>query len=177
MELEPISRAQRLHLINQFLILEKLYPENADKYAEDRDIIAHGYVCQYEDVLNPAFEEMSMEDGKYVYQVLDMYRILIQAYDALSDKQGLTLEDVTFKGFDGNNESKRHSFAEHLRKQGRWTETLKGSLNSHSMVTMSLYPRMLAKFPADPCGKVRNFSHGQLATNGRADQRNRLVDF
>jgi uncharacterized protein YfbU (UPF0304 family) len=58
----------------------------------------------------------------------------------------LTPEDVRFKGFDGNNESKRLAFAEHLKKEGKWTETLVGGLNSHSMSTVTRYPRMLAKF-------------------------------
>ena len=89
---------------------------------------------------------MDIEECKYVYDVLDLYHTLIQSYDALTDKQGLTPEDVRFRGFDGNNESKRWAFAEHLQKQGKWKETLTGGVNSHSMTTMSLYPRMLAKF-------------------------------
>jgi uncharacterized protein YfbU (UPF0304 family) len=141
--LTPIERQQ---LINQFRILEKLYPENAEDYAESRSIIAHGYTIQYEDVFSEVFEEMDIAECKYVYDVLDLYRTLNQSYEALPDKKGLTAEDIRFRGFDGNNESKRHAFAQHLRNQGKWTETLAGSLNSHSMTTMSLYPRMLNKF-------------------------------
>lgn len=143
---ETLTASERLQIANQFRILEKLYPEQADHYAEMRDIIANGYTSQYEGVFNETDEEMSIQECKYVYDVLDMYRILISSYNALTDKKGLTPEDVHFQGFDGNNESKHLAFAEHLRKQGRWQETLKGNLNSHSIFTLSLYPRMLAKF-------------------------------
>jgi uncharacterized protein YfbU (UPF0304 family) len=89
---------------------------------------------------------MNVEECRYVYDVLNLYRILIRSYEALDDKKGLTPEDVRFRGFDGNNESKRWAFTQHLKDQGKWTETLTGGLNSHSETTMSLYPRMLEKF-------------------------------
>ena len=146
MALTTLTPAERLQLINQFRILEKLYPEDAEHYAESRGIIAHGYTIQYEEVFNEVYEEMDIEECQYVFDVLDLYRTLTRSFDALTDKKGLTSENVRFQGFDGNNESRRHAFAEHLRKQGKWTETLTGRLNSHSKITMSLYPRMLAKF-------------------------------
>ena len=93
---------------------------------------------------------------------LDLYHTLIQSYDALTDKQGLTPEDVRFRGFDGNNESKRWAFTEHLQKQGKWKETLTGGVNSHSMTTMSLYPRMLAKF--QPIRQEKRYSRLALET-------------
>jgi uncharacterized protein YfbU (UPF0304 family) len=145
-EHKTLSPVERLQLINQFRILEKLYPENAEDYAESRSIIAHGYTIQYEDVFTEVFEEMDVEECKYVYDVLDLHRVLIQSYDELTDKKGLTPDDVRFRGFDGNNESKRWAFAEHLQKQGKWKETLTGGLNSHSMMTMNRYPRMLEKY-------------------------------
>ena len=76
------------------------------------------------------YEEMSIDECMYVYDVLDMYRVLIRSYEALADKDALTFGDVKIIGFDGNNE-------------GKWAETLAGYLNSHSMRTMSLYPQML----------------------------------
>lgn len=141
-----LSKAERLTLIHQFRILEKLYPEHAERYAQDREIIAAGYTVQYDDVFGSVFEEMSDGECRYVFDVLDMYRILKRSYEELDDKQGLTEEDVKFKGFDLNNEGKRYAFAEHLQKQGRWEETLSGYLNSHSIMTVSLYPKMLENF-------------------------------
>jgi hypothetical protein len=154
---ETLGPEERLQLINQFRILEKLYPESAEHYAESRDIIAHGYTIQYGEVFGEVFDEMDIEECKYVYDVLDLHRVLIASYEGLTDKKGLTAADVCFKGFDGNNESKRLAFAEHLRKQGLWAETLKGGLNSHSMMTMTLYPRMLEKL--EPIKKQILASH------------------
>jgi len=146
LEHKTLTPVERLQLINQFRILEKLYPEHAKDYAESRAIIAAGYTIQYDEVFTEVYEEMNVEEGRYVYDVLNLYRILIQSYEALTDKKGLTPEDVRFRGFDGNNETKRWAFTEHLKEQGKWTETLTGGLNSHSETTISLYPRMLEKY-------------------------------
>lgn len=145
-KITTLSTVERLKLANQLKILEKLDPDNAESYAEDRSIIEHGYSIQYDDVFSQIFEEMPEEECRYVYDVLDMYRELIQSFNALEDKEGMTLDDVTFQGFDGNNESKRHAFVEHLQEQRKWSETLTGGLNSHSMTTITKYPRMLAKY-------------------------------
>ena len=141
-----LSKVERLMLANQLRILEKVDSENADGYKKDRDIIVHGYAIEYEDVFTEIYSEMSVEECRYVYDVLDLYRVLIRSYDELKDKEGLTPDDVKFQGFDGNNESKRWAFAEHLKREGRWTESLSGYLNSHSMRTISLYPKMLERF-------------------------------
>jgi|HubBroStandDraft_2_1064218.scaffolds.fasta_scaffold01583_4 uncharacterized protein YfbU (UPF0304 family) len=146
MEPETLTPVERLQLINQFRILEKLYPEQAEDYEESRDIIANGYTIQYGEVFSEVFEEMSMDECKYVFDVLDLHRTLINSYQALSDKKGLTPEDVRFRGFDGNNETKRYAFAVHLQKLGKWQETLTGGLNSHSQSTMSRYLLMLERF-------------------------------
>jgi len=146
MPIDTLSLLERQQLVNQFRILEKLDPDNAKDYAARADIIAHGYTIQYDSVFTEVYEEMDVEEGRYVYEVLDLFRVLIRSYEQLVDKQGLTLDDVRFKGFDGNNESRRWAFAEHLKKEGRWEETLTGGLNSHSIMTMTLYPRMLERF-------------------------------
>jgi len=142
---ESLTQVERLQLVNQFRILEKLDPDNADHYAESREIIARGYSILYEKVFHDVYEEMPIEDCKYVYDVLDLHRVLINSFNTLKDKQGLTEDDVKFHGFDGNNESKMLALAEYLQKDGLWTETLVGYLNSHSMTTKT-YKRMLTKF-------------------------------
>lgn len=144
--IDTLSPVERLQLANQFQILEKLDPDNAEQYAEARDIIVHGYSILYDKVFGAIYNEMPLDECTYVYDVLDLHRVLIRSFNALTDKQGLTEDDVRFRGFDGNNETKRWAFAEYLQKAGLWTETLVGGLNSHSMMTMSRYPRMLANF-------------------------------
>jgi uncharacterized protein len=143
---DSLSQVERLQLVNQFEILEKLDPENAKFYAEKREILERGYTILYEKVFNNIFEEMSMDECNYVFDVLEMHRALINSYDRLTDKAGLTPSDVAFRGFDGNNESKRYAFAKHLKETGRWEETLKGKLNSHFIGTMHRYPPMLERW-------------------------------
>ncbi len=162
MFVKTLTPTERLLLINQFRMLEKLYPEGAKDWAESRDIIAHGYTIEYEDVFSEVFEEMDIEECKYVYDVLDLHRTLIQSFEALADKKGLTLDDVRFRGFDGNNESKRWAFTEHLKKQGKWQETLTGGLNSHSISTMSRYPRMLEKYEPIKEQLIAGTGHWQM---------------
>lgn len=137
---------QRLSLMNQLSILKRLDPDNAEDYDDQIEILHSGYSVLYGEVFQGVFEEMPLEECEYVFDVLDMHRNLINSFEALQDKQGLTAEDVRFRGFDGNNETKRWAFAEYLQKTGRWKETLVGGLNSHSMMTMHRYPDMLKRY-------------------------------
>lgn len=141
-----LTSFERLSLINQLAILKKLEPENAEDYKNQIEILHSGYSVLYGEVFQDVYDEMPLEECKYVFDVLDMFRNLINSFSMLTDKQGLTADDVRFRGFDGNNESKRWAFAEYLKKTGRWQETLVGSVNSHSTRTMSLYPEMLQRY-------------------------------
>ena len=143
---DSLTQVERLQLANQFEILEKLNPQNAECYAEKREILENGYTILYGDVFRTIYEELSMEQCRYVYDVLDMHRDLHYSYEQLADKSGIKPDEIRFRGFDGNNESKLYSFAEYLKKTGKWQETLVGGLNSHSMITINLYPKMLDKY-------------------------------
>jgi uncharacterized protein len=169
-----LSPVERLMLANQLRILEKLDTENADEYQKQRDIIVNGYTIEYGEVFTEIYDEMSVEECRYVYDVLDLYRVLIRSYEELKDKEGLTPDDVRFQGFDGNNETKRWAFARHLKEEGRWTETLTGDLNSHSTRTMRLYPKMLERF--EPIQQAILNSHpGNWILS--ADQIKKVIDW
>ena len=146
MEPTTLTHVERLQLINQFRILEKLDPENAEVYASSRKIIANGYTIQYADVFSEVREETTTAECSYVHNVLSMYSLLIDSFESLTDKEGLTEEDVRFQGFDAIHEGKHYYFAAHLKQEGKWQKLLKGGLNSHSERPMRLYPRMLANF-------------------------------
>jgi len=138
---------ERLSLMNQLSILKRLDPENAEDYDDQIKILHSGYTIRYGEVFQPVFEEMPIEECEYVYDVLDMHRILITSFESLTDKQGLTADDVRFRGFDGNNETKRWAFAEYLQKKGMWQETLIGGMDNHGMaMTPHRYPQMLKRY-------------------------------
>jgi len=97
-------------------------------------------------VFQSIFDELDAQECRYVFDVLNMYRMLRNGYDELKDKSGIAEADIRFRGFDGNNETKRYAFAEFLQKTGKWQEVLVGGLNSHTETTIQRYPRMLERF-------------------------------
>lgn len=141
-----LTPVERLQLINQFRILELLDTDESKYHTNRREILENGFAVRYSKVFDAAMEEMDFAEGQYVYDVLDMFQTLHRSFVVLEDKQGLKLEDVRFRGFDGNNESDRHALARHLQEVGNFEEILKGELNSHSEMTMEIYPRMLFIF-------------------------------
>ena len=145
-QVTTLTPFERLSLMNQFSMLKAVDPENESHYDDQIEILRSGYTIMYGEVFKYVYEEMEEDECRYVFDVLDMHRILINSFEALKDKQGLTADDVVFEGFDGNNETKRYAFAEYLRKAGRWKETLVGDLNSHSIMTMHRYPKMLERY-------------------------------
>ncbi len=144
---DTLTPYERQTLINQYNILAKLDPDQAKDYENNIRILREGLTIKYDDIFE-VWEEMPLDQCRYVYEVLDMFRFLRFSFDGLKDKQGLTEADISFRGFDGNNESQNHGLANFLKEQGMWQETLREGfpLNSHSITTVSLYPRMLAKF-------------------------------
>ena len=92
------------------------------------------------------FEEIPVEDYEYVYEVLNMHGTLVHSFGELKDKQRLTADEVRFRGFDGNNETKRLAFVEYLRKKGLWKEMLVGGMDSHTEMTKHRYPQMLERY-------------------------------
>jgi uncharacterized protein YfbU (UPF0304 family) len=137
---------ERLTLMNQLAILKKLDPDSGEDYEDQIEILHSGYTIRYGEVFQSVFEEMPLDECEYVYDVLDMHRTLINSFNGLADKQGLDADDVRFRGFDGNNETKRWAFAEYLQKKGLWKETLVGGMNSHSIMTVDRYRLMLERY-------------------------------
>ena len=139
---------ERLLLANQYLILEKLYPDEADSIKQMRTIVEKGYELHYND-LNVAITEcrLTEEACREVMDILDMYRALSDSCNRLEEKEGIEKKKIQFDGFDGNDSSGRFFYARFLiLSQGRWQEVLEGrpgfDLNSHSSV-IEIYRRML----------------------------------
>lgn len=141
---------ERIQLRNQFKILARLYPDEADHYNKLMEIVESGYTFLYGELEEMTISsEMTVAECQYVYDVLDMFRFLKVSFRELKDKEGLKPEDVQFNGFDGNNESRMLSFAEFLKQQGKWQTPLDGTgdLNTHCPTTHR-YRAMLEKWNA-----------------------------
>lgn len=143
--MENLSLKERLILQNQYLILEKLYP--AGGYAEKRAIVENGYTYHYYDLFNSISDkELSIDDCKFVLDVLEMYRGIIFSNRKLKDS---ALPNVYFPGFDGNNETELMAYARFFMIDlDRYDEIKEGSggdFNSHSQMRPK-YERMLDKW-------------------------------
>lgn len=153
-----LTPLERLQLVNQYEMLEKMDPEHAEEYARKRRILEEGYTILYPEIFQGIDDEVSVKVCRYVFEVLDMHRALRQSFDALADKEGLTLDDLRFKGFDGNDETNEYSFITYLQEEGRrWTESLADcDLNTH-YPTAARYKTMLEKWHS--LGDIRQRFH------------------
>jgi uncharacterized protein len=143
-----LPEAERLLLSNQFRILAKLDPQHADEYNQQREILERGYTVFYGDIFSSVYAEMPLEECSFVFAVLDMFKNLKYQYGELKDRTGISEDAITFKGWDGNNDSKCLALTEFVKKEGKWKEILSGnhSLNSHGATTRPGYNRMLARY-------------------------------
>ncbi|MCE9822281.1 YfbU family protein [Vibrio alginolyticus] len=145
------TRKERLNLINQYKILAKLYPEEAEHYDELREILEDGYEIFYSMVDQWISNDMPKEEGKFVLDILELYRF-IEDYKRISKDENITNHFLSsFMGFDGNNEGEYMAFARFLIiKQGKFSEQKdylrkNDNLNSHTPM-VDTYKRMLAKW-------------------------------
>lgn len=142
------SRKERIILCNQYLILEKLYPEDAEGYAQTRKALECGYVLHYSDLAQNIYEdELSEQECQEVLDILSMYSFLTFAYKNLKDTEGIDEHCIKFDGFDGNNETIRMGYVRYFIKDlGRFQELdSSGDFNSHAP-RIHRYQKMLREW-------------------------------
>ncbi|MCU6618544.1 YfbU family protein [Achromobacter mucicolens] len=143
-----ISQRDRLMLINQYKILASLNKDEADHYNELISILENGYKVFYSQLDEWISDEMPEEQGRFVLDVLDLYRAIEDIKRATKDDRLLGHRYSFFPGFDGNNETAHMGFCRFLiETQGKFQEQkqylLKNdNLNSH-MPMIEKYIRML----------------------------------
>ncbi|QUM90202.1 YfbU family protein [Moritella sp. 36] len=138
---------ERLSLINQFLILEKLYPEEADYYEKNRIALEQGYKAHYKTIFEHLWEEMSEESTKEVLDILEMHRAITWSVSDL-DKTNKLKSKYFFRGFDGNEESEQLSYCHYfIVNLERYQELVQNQeypdFNSHCNM-LQKYRRMLS---------------------------------
>lgn len=159
-----LEKLERLILVNQFRILEKLYPDEADYYSKHRKAIEEGYVLHYAWAFEHLDDELSVEESDEVLEVLDMYRAITSSYEKIKDKHTIDSPLLKFKGFDGNNESKLMGYTQYFINDLERYEELKydqpyTDFNSHGRM-MHNYRRMLAEWKK--CKDRHNLSNEEL---------------
>lgn len=137
-----LTWAERLILYNQYEILKRLDPEDAEHYDQSQEIVARGYEIFYSDLNGAVFAEtLRPEVAREVMEILDMFRAITFSCKRLRYKPKNS--SAEFEGFDGNEESEHFGFAKFLReKQGKWGELSSRPENSHRNV-LGKYRRMV----------------------------------
>jgi uncharacterized protein YfbU (UPF0304 family) len=148
-----LDKKERLALVNQFLILEKLYPEEADYHAKHRQAIAEGYELHYDWIFEGLWDGLSKEECKLVLDILDMYRALHFASLKSENKELKEHYWLKFKGFDGNNESSYMAYCRYFIVDLERFDELRydqeiPDLNSH-MPSVPKYSSMLELWKCD----------------------------
>ncbi|MFV5344274.1 YfbU family protein [Acinetobacter oleivorans] len=143
MQLE-LTDKERLILANQYEILGLLKKE--DYYLNLAEQLRDGHKWLYRQSFNSLYENLPDEDAELVINILQVYEALKDSYNALSDKSGITIQDVSFAGFDGNNEPELIGFVDALNKAHRFSSTIDaGVLDSH-MPQAQTYQNMIQKW-------------------------------
>lgn len=136
----------RLILHNQYLILEKLYTDEAETYRRYRAALMGGYARHYSDFVQGFDDELSEEASREVLDILQMHDTLKRSYAALVDNSGIDENDIRFRGFDGNNETHLMAYTRYfITGLGHYDEFGTGDFNSHR-VMLPVYRRMLAEW-------------------------------
>lgn len=114
-----LTKKDRLMLYNQYEILKLLSSDDehlVNQYEINQEILLNGYKSHYNDLIEWILDDTSEEVSRFVIDVLNMYRNLYMSYASLpiEDKKQLSIDDIKYKGFDGNNEVEYYSYARFL---------------------------------------------------------------
>ncbi|MGS0706061.1 YfbU family protein [Acinetobacter sp. ANC 3781] len=142
-----LTKIERLNLIHQYLILEKLYPESQPHYSELRQALEDGYSLHYSWCFESLGNDMPEDECRKVLDILDMYRAIAFSSEKIKSTKVTEHYYNIFRGFDGNEEGQYMQYTNFfIKKLGRFDELLYGnenrSFNSHSNM-LKRYSRML----------------------------------
>lgn len=153
-----LTDKERLFLSNQYEILGIL--KNEDHYLLLAEQLREGHKFLYQQSFNSLYENLPDENAELVLNILQVYEALKDSYNTLSDKSGITIQDVSFPGFDGNNEPELIGFVDALRKMNRFVSTIEaGVLDSH-MPKVQTYRNMIQKW--NELGKSNRLTKEQI---------------
>jgi len=109
-----LDKKERLALVNQFLILEKLYPDGANYYADHRKALEEGYELHYGWIFENISDGLTEDECKNVLNILDMYSALHYSSTKSESDKFKDHSWVKFQGFDGNNESSYRAYCRYF---------------------------------------------------------------
>ncbi len=169
-----LTVVERIILRNQYLILKKLDPDEAEQYEKLIAIVEDGYEHDFGQ-LAAAFsgDTMPEKDFAEVIDILDMYSALQRPRKKLGDKAAETEKAaVAFPGFDGDGNDERESrymgYARFLVKNGRFAdvELREKDFNSH-IQRLPQYSRIVQRWKTLEPGVEPGQRHGMTAEQMR----------
>lgn len=144
------DKKDRLIIINQLKILEKLYPEEAQDLATNRKALEQGYEAHFDWMLESIYDIFPKEDSREILNILDMFRAITYSFDRLSPDDKSRISLPKFDGFDGNNETEHMMYTRYfILDLDRYPELKYGKkycdFNSHTQ-KLDSYRLMLTKW-------------------------------
>ncbi len=135
MELRPVEKLMLLMLSEIYDAL-KINGEVDTAFLREAIFNGHGWAIDWKMSGIASSEETPKEVVTDVVNALNMYRIMEQSFNALTEAEREQVEDsflLKFHGFDGNNETEHMSVAQMLvHTMGRFTEFAGRDMNSHA---------------------------------------------
>jgi uncharacterized protein YfbU (UPF0304 family) len=101
-----LTLKDRVLLANQYRILEKLYPSEADYYRNIVEVRESGYTFDYHLLTEHFSPCLTAEECREIRDILEMHRMIHNALQDTTDRSGIDPDRITFKGFDLNNEGR-----------------------------------------------------------------------
>jgi len=153
----------RLLLYNQYEILKTLNSEESKEYELMQTIVANGFKSNYNELITGFSKETPESISEFVFDVLQMYRVLDTSLGELSpeERQKIAVKDITYAGFDGNDEGSYYTYANFILKDlGRFEEIYnngKVELNSHRNM-LNKYKRMVRTWKEVKSGRYKSLS-------------------
>ena len=143
-----LTDKERLFLANQHEILGHLNKDNSDYHFKLAEQLRDGHEWLYSQSFDNFSENLPDDAAELVLNILQIYEMIQDAYDGLSDKSLISEHQIKFPGFDGNNETEFMGFVDALEKDNRFVDVIQtGNRNSHSP-KVHVYERMIAKWQA-----------------------------
>ena len=132
---------ERVILANQYEILGKLGNEQAYLNLAENLKDGHEWIYEQKISVSPIFNE---EQSDFVVSILELYEVIQDSFDSLTDKGSLTEDRVKFPGFYGNDEGEYMRFFSALVKNDQFAH-VKADTNSHKP-KIPTYKNMLDKW-------------------------------
>lgn len=165
-----LSLKERLFLYNQYEVLKLLNLDDEheqERYEKCQKIVVEGYKHNYGDLTDGFSDDVPDEVCILVWDVLQMYRTLHNSYRKLEklEKEQIDIDDITYKGFDGNEEGQYYSYSIFVLEDMKMYEEIykdeKVELNSHYNV-LNKYRKMLNNWKGLGIGKYETLTLEQI---------------